>query len=153
MPAQALHVPKYGLHKLTGQARVFFHGKDCYLGKYGGEEIPLRLEASVNGQRPFEIAAGCKPVAIRRQYGKNLVIQGGIDRRALAKEKETIEREVLCKVPWLCLQGGYFPQIDHLVPPDVSLENYRHYSHLLRQVVVDPERYLHEARRTGFWQY
>ncbi len=114
--------------------------------------IPLWLEAGVTGLRPFEIAAGCDPVAIRRQYGKSLVIQGGIDKRALAKDKDTIECEVLSKAPWLCLQGGHFPQVDHLVPPDVSLENYRHYAALIRAVVKDPERYLDVARRKGYWQ-
>ena len=113
--------------------------------------IPLWLEAGVNGLRPFEIAAGCDPEATRRLYGKDLIIQGGIDKRALAADKEAIEREVLSKVPWLCLQGGFFPQVDHLVPPDVSLENYLHYAHFLRLVVEDPERYLDEARKRGYW--
>jgi len=55
-------------------------------------------------------------------------------------------------VPWLCTQGGYFPQIDHLVPPDVALENYVHYAQLIRGVVEDPERYLHLARAKGYWR-
>ena len=113
--------------------------------------IPLWLEAGVTGLRPFEIAAGCDPVATRRRYGRSLMIQGGIDKRALARGREAIEREVLSKVPWLCVPGGYFPQVDHLVPPDVSLENYRYYSALLRAVVEDPERHLQEAKRKGYW--
>ncbi len=71
--------------------------------------------------------------------------------RAGAGTKAGIEREVLSKVPWLCLQGGYFPQVDHLVPPDVPLENYRHYAALIRAVVEDPQRYLQEAKRIGAW--
>ena len=114
--------------------------------------IPLWLEAGVTGLRPFEIAAGSDPVATRKRYGKDLIIQGGIDKRALAGTRNDIDREVLSKVPWLCLQGGYFPQVDHLVPHDVSLENYRYYSQLLRQVVEDPERFLDEARRRGYWE-
>jgi uroporphyrinogen decarboxylase len=114
--------------------------------------IPLWLEAGVTGLRPFEIAAGSDPVATRRKYGKDLIIEGGIDKRALARTREDIDREVLSKVPWLCLQGGFLPQVDHLVPPDVSLENYTYYSRLLRAVVEDPERYLHEARTRGFWK-
>jgi hypothetical protein len=97
---------------------------------------PLWLEAGVNGLRPFEIAAGCDPVAMRKRYGRDLIIQGGIDKRAL--------------VPWLCLQGGFFPQVDHLVPPDVPLQNYIYYAQLMRRVVEDPERYLHEAKQRGF---
>jgi uroporphyrinogen decarboxylase len=114
--------------------------------------IPLWLEAGVTGLRPFEIAADSDPVATRRQYGKNLIIQGGIDKRALAQGKAAIEREVLSKVPWLCMQGGYFPQVDHLVPPDVSLENYMYYSKLLRAVAEEPERFLKEATAKGFWE-
>lgn len=113
--------------------------------------IPLWLEAGVTGLRPFEAAAGCDAVATRRKYGMDLAIQGAIDKRALARGKEAIEREVLSKVPWLCAQGGYFPQVDHLVPPDVSLENYVYYSRLVRAVADDPERHLCEATATGFW--
>lgn len=114
--------------------------------------IPLWLEAGVNGLRFFEIAAGCDPVAARRRYGTDLIIQGAIDKRALARDKQAIDREVLSKVPWLCLQGGFFPTVDHLVPPDVSLGNYTHYARLLRAVAEDPERHLHEARRRGLWK-
>ncbi len=129
------------------------HGVDIIIVDSDGNNdvlIPLWLEAGVTGLRPFEIAAGCDPVAARKRYGRDLVIQGGIDKRALARGREDIEREVLSKAPWLCLQGGYFPQVDHLVPPDVSLDNYRHYARLMRQVVEDPERHLHEARRRGY---
>jgi hypothetical protein len=130
------------------------HGIDTIIVDSDGNNgvlIPLWLEAGVTGLRPFEIAAGCDPVAIRRQYGRHLVIQGGIDKRALAQGPEMIEREVLSRVPWLCLQGGYFPQIDHLVPPDVSLDNYCYYASLMRSVVEDPDRYQHEAARLGYW--
>lgn len=113
--------------------------------------IPLWLEAGVTGLRFFEVAAGCDAVAARRRYGRNLIIQGAIDKRALAQGQEAIEREVLSKVPWLCLQGGYFPTVDHLIPPDVSLANYAFYARLLRAVVEEPERWLHEARRRGYW--
>ena len=131
------------------------HGMDIVIVDSDGNNdvlIPLWLEAGVNGLRPFEVAANCDPVPIRRRYGRDLIIQGGMDKRALARGPAAIEREVLSKVPWLCLQGGYFPQVDHLVPPDVSLDNYRFYSRLLRQAVEDPERWLHEARERGFWE-
>lgn len=134
-------------------AMLHSHGIDTIIVDSDGNNdvlIPLWLEAGVTGLRPFEIAAGCDPVATRRQYGRALVIQGGIDKRPLAEGPAAIEREVLSKVPWLCLQGGYFPQVDHLVPPDVSLENYRYYAALMRAVVEDPERYLHMARTKGY---
>ena len=128
------------------------HGIDTIIVDSDGNNdalIPLWLEAGVTGLRPFEVAADCDPVVTRRRYGKSLVIQGGIDKRALAAGREAIDRELLSKVPWLCLQGGYFPQVDHLVPPDVSLEDYRYTSRLLREVVDDPGRAHREARRRG----
>jgi uroporphyrinogen decarboxylase len=130
------------------------HGVDIIIVDSDGNNdvlVPLWLEAGVTGLRPFEIAAGCDPVATRRRYGHDLIIQGGIDKRALAGSLADVEREVLSKVPWLCLQGGYFPQVDHLVPPDVPLANYQHYACLVRQVAEDPERWQHEARRRGDW--
>ncbi|MCL5995453.1 MAG: uroporphyrinogen decarboxylase family protein [Chloroflexi bacterium] len=130
------------------------HGVDNIIVDSDGNNdvlVPLWLEAGVTGLRPFEIAAGCDPVAMRKRYGHSLIIQGGIDKRPLARGRTDIEREVLSKVPWLCLQGGYFPQVDHLVPPDVPLGNYRYYARLMRQVVEDPERYLREARKLGYW--
>ena len=130
------------------------HGIDIIIVDSDGNNdllIPLWLEAGVTGLQPFEIAAACDPVATRRQYGEHLIIQGGIDKRALTTDFEAIEREVLSKVPWL-LQGGYFPQIDHLVPPDVPLANYRHYAALVRRIVEDPERYLFEAKSKGYWE-
>jgi len=102
--------------------------------------IPLWLEAGVTGLRPFEIAANSDPLATRRQYGKSLIIQGGIDKRALAGGREAIDREVQSKVPSLCRQGGYFPQVDHLVPPDVPLGSYRYYADLLRRTVEEAGR-------------
>jgi len=130
------------------------HGVDHIIVDSDGNNdvlIPLWLEAGVTGLRPFEIAADCDPVRTRREY-PDLIIQGGIDKRALAQGPEAIDREVLSKVPWLCQQGGYFPQVDHLVPPDVSLANYTHYARLLRKVIEDPERWLHAARIRGYWE-
>lgn len=97
--------------------------------------IPLWLEAGVNAVWPIEIAANNDPVKWRKQYGKELVMFGGIDKRALAKDRKAIEEEVLGKVPWLIEQGGYIPMIDHGVPFDVSLENYEYYLELKYKVI------------------
>ena len=98
------------------------------------ELIPLWLECGINYIWPFEVAAGNDAVAIRKQYGKDLIIGGAIDKRALIKGKEAIREEVMSKVPFLLERGGYFPTVDHLVPPDVTLENYCYYVNLMREV-------------------
>ncbi|MBI2941959.1 MAG: hypothetical protein HYY04_16135 [Chloroflexi bacterium] len=113
--------------------------------------VPLWLESGINGLRPLEVAAGEDAVALRRKYGQDLILYGNIDKRALIAGREAIDREVLSKVPWLLLQGGYLPQVDHLTPPDVPFDNYRYYWDLLTRVAADPERWLSEAKRRGFW--
>jgi hypothetical protein len=114
--------------------------------------IPCWLEAGVTGLYPLEVAAGEDAVALRRHYGKNLMLYGNIDKRVLAQDRDAIDAEVLSKVPWLLLQGGYTPWIDHLVPPDVPFENFCYYSGLIRKIVADPERALADARQRGYWQ-
>ena len=96
--------------------------------------IPLWLEVGINYIWPFEVAAGNDVIAIRKKYGKDLIIGGGIDKRALAKGKEAIREEVMSKVPFLLEQGGCFPCVDHEIPPDITFENYCYYINLMREV-------------------
>jgi uroporphyrinogen decarboxylase len=98
------------------------------------ELIPLWLECGINFISPFEVAAHNDAVAMRKKYGKDLIIAGAIDKRALAKGKEAIREEVMSKVPFLLEQGGYFPSVDHSVPPDITFENYCYYINLVREV-------------------
>ena len=96
--------------------------------------IPLWLEVGINYVWPFEVAAGNDAVAMRKKYGKDLIIGGTIDKRALAKGKEAIREEVMSKVPFLLEQGGYLPSQDHAAPPDISFENYCYYINTMREV-------------------
>ena len=73
-------------------------------------------------------------VKLRKKYGNNLILLGNIDKRALIKGKRAIREEVTRKVPYLLSRGGYFPGVDHFVPPEVSYENYRYYLKLLREI-------------------
>ena len=96
--------------------------------------VPLWLEVGINFIWPFEVAAGNDAVALRKRYGKDLIIGGTIDKRALIKGKVAIREEVMSKVPFLLETGGYFPSVDHDVPPDVTFENYCYYINLMREV-------------------
>ena len=100
------------------------------------ELIPLWLEAGINGVYPLEVAAGMDPVALRKKYGKNLVMMRGIDKRALIEGKDAIDRELESKLPYLCREGGYIPGCDHLVPPDVSLENYLYFLERMKEITL-----------------
>ncbi len=48
-------------------------------------------------------------------------------------ETKIIEEEVKRKVGFLIEDGGYFPSVDHSVPPDVPFENFMYYMEVLRK--------------------
>jgi uroporphyrinogen-III decarboxylase len=99
------------------------------------ELIPMWFEeCGVNFPWPLEVAAGMDGFALRKKYGKNVILGGYIDKRALIKGKEAIREEVMSKVPYLTETGPFFPGLDHLVPPDIPFENFRYYVNLLREI-------------------
>ncbi|MDD4859109.1 MAG: uroporphyrinogen decarboxylase family protein [Dehalococcoidales bacterium] len=101
--------------------------------------IPLWIESGVNAIWPLECAAGMDAVAVRKKYGKDLILSGNIDKRALMQGKEAIRTEVMSKLPFLLKDGGYFPSLDHLVPPDVPWENFLCWLDTMREVTGLPK--------------
>lgn len=95
--------------------------------------IPLLLEGGVNGIYPLEVQAGMDAVALRKEYGKRLLLIGNIDKRAIAEGKAAIEEEIESKLPYLRKEGGYIPSLDHEVPPDIPYQNYVYYLNFLRK--------------------
>jgi uroporphyrinogen decarboxylase len=64
------------------------------------------------------------PVQIKRDYGADLLLHGGIN-AVLWDDREAIEAEMRQVVPVLKENGGYIFSSDHSVPDSVSLENFR----------------------------
>ena len=71
---------------------------------------------------------------LRREFGRDLRLIGGIDLDALRRDKEAIRREVEEKVPPLVADGGYVPLADGRVRSDVPYENYVYYRTLLQKI-------------------
>ena len=88
--------------------------------------IPLLMEAGVDAIWPLERAANMDPAALRKTYGRDLRLWGGVDKRELARGPSAIDHH-LAELRPLVEEGGFIPTVDHTVPPDVSLENYRYY--------------------------
>jgi uroporphyrinogen decarboxylase len=104
------------------------HGVDRILVDSDGnilELCDLFIEGYADGVYPLEIAARSDPGAMRERY-PTFALMGGIDKRALAAGREAIDRELERLIPAV-EKGGYLPMVDHLVPPDVTLENYLYY--------------------------
>jgi hypothetical protein len=92
------------------------------------------MENGVNYLYPVEVAAGCDVNDYRRRWPQ-LALMGGIDKRALALDPAAIDAE-LDRV-WPAVQTGrYIPDLDHLVPDDVSWENYVYYCEQLKARVM-----------------
>ncbi len=88
--------------------------------------IPMLMECGVDAIWPLERVAGMDPVIIRKKFGRDLRLFGGVDKMKLAKGKEAIDQHLAEMIP-LIEEGGFIPTVDHTVSPDVSLENFRYY--------------------------
>ena len=88
--------------------------------------LPLWIEGGVRGFYPLEVASGMDAAKLRQQYGREIVMWGNVDKRALAAGKEAIDAEIARLAP-VAAQGGFIPLVDHGVPDDVPYENYLYY--------------------------
>ena len=71
---------------------------------------------------------------VRRPYGRDLRIWGGVDKRALARGPAAIDAELAARAP--ADRGGRLhPGLDHSCPPDVPYENYQYYWRRLAEAV------------------
>lgn len=85
--------------------------------------IPIWLDSGINMLWPFEVQSGMDVLQVRRTYGRDLVLMGGIDKRTLVPGGDVMRREVERVLP-LVEQGGYIPELDHSIPPDISWPNF-----------------------------
>jgi hypothetical protein len=63
---------------------------------------------------------------VRRRYGRELRIWGGVDKRALAHGRAAIDAE-LARLQPMIAGGGYIPHTDHSCPPDIAFADYSYY--------------------------
>ncbi len=96
--------------------------------------ISRMIDAGVDCHWPLEVASGMDPVKIHGEFGRDIALMGGIDKRELSKGKQAIEEECRRKIVPLLKEGGYTPTVDHTVPPEVSLENMLYYLELKRKI-------------------
>lgn len=114
------------------------------LSRHGVETIVFRTYANARVLMPSVLKWGFNCLwacevnieamdygGLRREFGRDLRLIGGIDLDALRRDKETIRREIEEKVPPLVAEGGYVPLADGRVREDVPYENYVYYRRLL----------------------
>jgi uroporphyrinogen decarboxylase len=96
--------------------------------------IPYFMEAGVDAIWPMERASDMDPLALRKKFGRELRLWGGVDKRELTKDFAAIDTHLRTLQP-LIADGGFIPSVDHLVPPDVSLVNFEHYMRRKHQLL------------------
>jgi uroporphyrinogen decarboxylase len=96
------------------------------------EIVPDLVDAGFSGLNPLESKSGMDVRELKREYGEQLVLQGGIDVRKMSKPDE-IEAEIRDKVSVAKAGGGYIFSSDHSVPSDVSLRDYARVVELARK--------------------
>jgi len=96
--------------------------------------IPHWLETGMDIIFPIEIGSWqTDPVALRKQYGRRLKMFGGVNKHVIP-EGEAAIREHLERLVPLAAEGGYIPIPDHRIPPSCSLEQFRTYVRVFKDV-------------------
>jgi hypothetical protein len=107
--------------------------------------IPMWLEGGINGMFPVEVRAGSDPILIRERFGREVVMLGGVDKMAFLEGRQGLRQEVQRIAPYVH-RGGWIPHVDHRVPADVSLADYRYYLELKRDTFGIPTPAPYEER-------
>lgn len=86
--------------------------------------IPDVIVTGIDGLNPIEIKAGMDVLGLKRDYGKKLVLHGGINAVLWDRHDEILE-EIHKTLPAVAEGGGYIFASDHSIPNTVSLNNFR----------------------------
>jgi uroporphyrinogen decarboxylase len=132
-----LMVPRY--RRITDLLRR--HGIDIIYVDCDGNILslaPLWLEAGVNVMFPLEVQSSSDPVELRKRFGREMLLAGGVNKMKLIEGKKAIDEELARLAP-LVQEGGFLPHVDHRCPPDVTYENYLYYLRRKRETFGIPD--------------
>ena len=94
--------------------------------------LPDIVATGVDALNPLEVKAGMDPIALKREFGDQLLFHGGIN--AVNWDKtDVILAEIEQKVPVLKQNGGFIFSSDHSIPNAVSLDN-------MKRIVAEVKR-------------
>ena len=98
------------------------------------ELIPDLIDAGLDCLQPLEVKAGMDVGELKRAFGADLALFGGIDIRLMEDpDPSKIEAEIQTKFAAAMPGGGYVYHSDHSVPKDVSFERYQAVMRLVRE--------------------
>ena len=95
--------------------------------------VPELVGMGLDALNPLEVKAGMDPLALKREYGKDLVLHGGIN-AVLWDRPDLIRSEMELTIPVLKKAGGYIFSSDHSVPSSISLDDFGRILNLAKEL-------------------
>lgn len=96
--------------------------------------LPTWFDNGVNTMFPIEIGTwGDQFGPAREKYGKGMLGVGGMDKTALRKDKDAVDRE-LERIQRLAALGGFIPCPDHRLMPGTKFELVQYYAEEVKKI-------------------
>jgi uroporphyrinogen decarboxylase len=95
--------------------------------------LPELVDMGLDMLNPLEVKAGMDPVALKQRFGDRLAFHGGLN-AVLYTEPEKLWEEMRHVIPAMKVNGGYMASSDHSVPDSVSLETFRCFVELAKEL-------------------
>ena len=90
--------------------------------------IPSLIEAGIDCLQPLEVKAGMDLLKLKKRFGDQIALIGGMDARVLeTNDIQAVEAELLNKLPGAMAGSGYVLQVDHSVSHLVEYETYKYF--------------------------
>jgi uroporphyrinogen decarboxylase len=110
----------------------FAHGRQLpvilHCDGYVEALIPSLIEAGINCLQPLEAKAGMDLPKLKKRFGDQIALIGGMDERILeTNDCRAVEAELLSKLPQAMAGSGYVLQVDHSVSPLVDYTTYKYF--------------------------
>ncbi|MGD8703354.1 MAG: uroporphyrinogen decarboxylase family protein, partial [Desulfosarcina sp.] len=97
--------------------------------------LPSLIDAGINALWISNIrSAGMQYARLRRRFGPEIALIGGIDATALARDENAVRKVVQETVPELLAGGRYLPCLDDRPRNTIPLAHYRLYRQLLEEI-------------------
>ena len=101
-----------------------------------GPLLPTMIDHGFNCTWPLEVVAGMDGPALRRRFGRGLLLGGNIAKEALIAGPDAIDAEIDRLLP-LIREGGFLPALDDMASPDMPFAHYRHLIEKLQAIRLD----------------
>jgi hypothetical protein len=109
----------------------------CTTGGDLGSLLPMLVDAGINGLWISNImSAEMEYSRLRREYGPDVALIGGIDATALGRDEAAVRHAVMSTVPPLLESGRYLPCLSDRPRDNTSFSLYRLYRKLLAELAL-----------------